>query len=172
MQHVEPCAYCAGVVTVQENRWVCTECGAEWTLGMRLLREGRVLGRALDDVLGPSGPVDDELAVDTLFTYSQQRYRVRLYRRGVLILTNLAGFQALSDGDAFRAVAEMYGLDDGTLFILHLARDRQVYMAVTLRGDHGVLTRMMAVEEVEEAAGIFLGDDHELAEAMVQWVEL
>jgi hypothetical protein len=173
MQHVQPCSFCGGVVKISDNHWQCKRCEAEWTLGMRLLREGNVLGKTLDDVLGTNDLPDDNLRVDTLHQATGQRYRVRIYTHDgadVVILSALSGHCTMEDGDAVRAVRDIYGLADAT-YVLHLPHEQSAYMLMQPVEQRSLLYHVVAVEEVERITGAFFGDEEDEPDPLPEWLD-
>lgn len=169
MQHIQPCSFCGGIVKVADNHWRCTRCGAEWTLGMRLLKEGTAAGAALDAIFGPGEPAPETLCVDTLHQVRTRngtftRCRLRIYRCegvDVVILTELADNPGMSVTNAIEelaaSVSATYALDETAIFIEHYEYMPPTYDLVEL-GGAAPTWRRLVVEEVERLTGAFFCD--------------
>lgn len=169
MQHIQPCAFCKGIVKVQDNHWRCTQCGAEWTLGMRLLKEGAEVGAALDAIFGPGEAAPETLCVDTLHQVRVRngticRCRLRIYRCegvDVVILTELADNPGMSVTNAIEeltaSVSATYALDETAIFIEHYEHMPPTYDLVAV-GTGAPRWRRLVGEEVERMTGAFFCD--------------
>lgn len=170
MQHVQPCSFCRGIVKARDTHWHCTQCGAEWTLGMRLLTEGSSAGAALDAIFGANTPPPETLCVDTIYQMHVSlatccRCRLRIYRCDgidVVILTELADDMQVSVSSVIaelvRRVQTDYTLDDTTLYIEHIDYVPPMFDLVDT-SKTPPRWRRLTVEEVERLTGDFFGTD-------------
>ena len=171
MQYIHPCEFCGGAIKAQQNEWECQQCGARWTLGMRLIAEGQALRQTLDDLFGEEPPTErpTSMLADTVMHYiptptgRKAKCRVRHYRYqgvDVLIATELDDNPGMSitnaAEDVFRTAATMFGVNlDKAICIEHYAKPIDTFDLVQLDDSGAPHWQRIAVEEVERLTGDF-----------------